>query len=528
MDKKDVFIKFWFFFDSVLNFYPYVKSIIPGYKKGVSASTIAGYNIGISKYINDEDEFQATLTAYKFLTSKEILMEGLKENIIVPAVFSLYKEKEVCPWEDCKIFEELQPIGRPANITDNFDKYSKQFTNYIYEFIYGNKTASEVLLKVDDITKIYYISTNIDDSYIGLITIIVISLISILMIISFIFPLMEKFSPFFKFIPLDLWFISILGSVLLLSIIYTELGIITSLKCHLRIILFCYGLTFNYIPVLYKLIINFTNFPGMDSFLVQISKHKRIFFLFFISIDTLLCIQLIIRPYNIEKIIIPEGKNFQQCKLNNTFQQIIIKIMVIYKGIIICFIILFVFMEWNINVTRSDIKFNISSIYIDVLSLIILSILNHSNIDNYIWNYYIRTSIFIIISLSNYFFLYGYKLLFINLKKKNTNSNIKKTVFNNFEKDSDMYKSSYISKSCFIQGQAVLSYSMDMQTQNTNEDNKNNDINNNNNVTSDFKSNSNLFSRIMNYHNQNIVENDGNDRNENNRNTFSNEFSTSL
>jgi len=247
---SSIFSKFWFFFDSVLNFNQYTKSILPGSKEGISASLLAGYNIGISRYIKDEDEKQATLEAYKFLTSKEIQMDGLWNNLLLSGVFSLYKDKEICSTEECKLFEELQLFGRPENKTNNFDEYSEKFRNYIYDFIYKNKTASETLPNADDITKIYFVSTDTKESYIGLISLIIIIIISILMLLSFIFPLRENFTPFFNFIPLDLWFISILGSVLILWIVYTKLRIITSLKCHLTIIFLCFGLTFNYIPIL--------------------------------------------------------------------------------------------------------------------------------------------------------------------------------------------------------------------------------------------------------------------------------------
>jgi len=518
LQRKDIFIKFWFFFDSILNFYPYVKSVLPGHKEGISASSIAGYNIGINKYIKNEDELKATIKAFKFITSKDIQKEGMKENLMVPGIFSFYEDKELCPTDDCKIFQELQPYKKTVNIYYDIDDYSKQLRDNIYEFIYNNKTSSEVLKNIDDITKIYYISINSENSHSGLAYTILVIFISILMLLSFIFPFKDNFSPFFKFIPLDLWLISIIGSILILCIICTGIGVVTNSKCFHWIFLLNFGLTFNYIPFFYKLI---SNFPK-NNFLIWISKHKYIFFFFFVFIDTLLCLLLIIKPYNIETVIVNEGKNFQKCKLNTTFQFSITNIMVFWKGLIIFTILLFVFLEWNIYSTRYDLKFNIAAIYIDVLSFIIIMVLSKGKIDDYIWNFHSKSTIIMIMSLSNYFFMYGYRLLFSFLNKQNIKLNFINSINKNFIENTDTSNNeSRVEHSYYITTQTNEGcIKTDLQARMVDESNTNNttSINNKDGNNNMHGTKSSLFIKMMSYHNQTDIEIDD-------VNTFSNHFS---
>ena len=479
-------------FDEV-GFNLYSKSVLPGFKDGISASVITGFNMGINKYIKDKDELNATIEAVKYMTSKESQKDGLEKRLLLTGIYSLYKDKEICSSEECELFEKLQSFKRPYDKTDNFDEYDEKFRHYIYDFIYKNKTASEALSDADDITKIYFVSIDTKDTYIGLISLIIIITITILMLLSFIFPFRENFTPFFNFIPLDLWFISVLGSVLILWIIYTKLGVVTSLKCHLTIILLCFGLTFNFIPILYKLI---SNFSGKKGFLIKINNHKYIFFLFFVLLDTLSCL-LFFEPFtiNVEQKIIPKGKNFQQC--NKVFNNPITIIIIVIKSIIFIFISLFAFMEWNINETYYDIRYNLSSIYIDILSFLIITFFNYSNISNYIHEFIIKMSIILIVSLSNYFFIFGYKLLFANFNKYNIRTDMINSVNKNFIDDNTVdCKNSQVNSSFYAQ-----SVTENYCTTNTFQTDKT-DVSEN----SKSKRKSNMFSTLMDYHNQTDVD----------------------
>jgi len=70
LEGKALFVKFWTLTYNILNTIPYTVSLLPGLNKGVSGSTIAGYNIGIIKDIVPEKK-KAAITALMYMTSKE-------------------------------------------------------------------------------------------------------------------------------------------------------------------------------------------------------------------------------------------------------------------------------------------------------------------------------------------------------------------------------------------------------------------------------------------------------------------------
>jgi len=437
LDGKALFLRSWFFFESILNTPSFIRSPLPGFKKGISASTIAGYNIGISNYINDIDEKKAAILAFQFMTSLEIQKEYFKNGILIPGIFSIYKDKSLCPYLSCEIFEYLQLYGRPSNKTNNYEIYIEKFSDYIREFLYENKTAAEILLKIDDITSIY--SINPRKSIIGIIFALLIFFISSLMLISFIFPFKENFSPFFKFISLEFWFLSVVGSIVILNVGFTYMGKISTAKCHISLILISYGYTLNYIPILHKLI---TNFQSSNNFVIWVSKHKYIFFSFFFVLDTIISLLSLLDQYNIKTLYINEGKNFQKCNISYKLDYFFTNSLMLIKIIEILIILLFIFIEWNLKVTKYDIKFIVSAIYVDILVFFINFAINYSNINNYISHFIIQMGIVFIMSISNYFFLYGYRLFFAFLNKKNVKSVLINNINKNFiEKDDDYSKS---------------------------------------------------------------------------------------
>jgi len=419
MNGEALFLKFWLLFKSLLNAPSYVMSPLPGYTEGISASTIAGYNLGISKYIEkNEEEREAALSVFKYLTSIDVQKTYFKTGLFVPGIFSLFQDREVCPSTECEVFDHLQVYGRPTNITKNYDEYSEKFLKYTFEFIYGkgNKTALETLSKIEDITKIHHVSFH---STIGLSGVITLTFFILIMWLSLLLPFNETLYPFFKLLPLDFWMISVMGSILILSGGYTEIGAVTDSKCHSMVVLLSLGVTMNYIPFLYRLV---KKFPGEDDFLKRITQHRYLFFSFFLLIDLFLCLLLIHEPYEIEEVYVSEGKNFKKCKINYVFNHWITMFILIYKGITVTLLLLFIFLEWSIKETRFDIKFIVLAIYIDLLLFILSICLSYISVSDYIWHYIARMSFFLIMGFSNYLFLYGYKLTYAIIHKQNATS----------------------------------------------------------------------------------------------------------
>ncbi|OUM61738.1 hypothetical protein PIROE2DRAFT_12195, partial [Piromyces sp. E2] len=155
-----LFLKYWYY----SNINPLFNvTALPGNKEGISGSTIGGYNLGINKYIN-ENKKKACIDAFTYMTSKYMQTKIVKEKGLLSAISEIYNDDEICIHVDCEFFKSIQPIARPTNKINDYTKYSENFRNYIYEFLYGNITSYEVLKKINDITKIYYISINSEDT----------------------------------------------------------------------------------------------------------------------------------------------------------------------------------------------------------------------------------------------------------------------------------------------------------------------------------------------------------------------------
>ncbi|OUM58457.1 hypothetical protein PIROE2DRAFT_16246, partial [Piromyces sp. E2] len=153
-----LFFKFWY----IPNM-PYAHTVMPGRKEGLSGSTVGGHNFGINKYSNITKRNEV-ITAFKYLTSKDIQKKYIAMDNYYTPILSLYDDEEVCSVVDCNYYKRIQLTTRPTTASNDYLNYSEIYMKYVYEFLYGNKTAIEVLKKIENLTKIYNYSIKTDDS----------------------------------------------------------------------------------------------------------------------------------------------------------------------------------------------------------------------------------------------------------------------------------------------------------------------------------------------------------------------------
>jgi len=149
-----IFLKFWNFVHMT---YPWKMSTLVGKRDGISGSSVGGVNIGINKFISDERK-KAAATILQYITNEEFQKNAILDNQCYSAMNSLYDDKDVCAVIDCEIVKNVQPIVRKSNLTSNYDEYSYQLRKYFNKFLYGDAKASDVLYKVEDLTRFYSIS----------------------------------------------------------------------------------------------------------------------------------------------------------------------------------------------------------------------------------------------------------------------------------------------------------------------------------------------------------------------------------
>jgi len=448
---SSIFTSFWIYPVVASTLKNIKMSAMPGREEGISGSTIVGFNIGISKKI-DPSHLEKTITVLKYMISKETQKKYLKNFLINTAIFTLYDDEDVCTTVDCEFFKSLQPIARPGSKVDNYHQYSRRFRNYVFDYLYGNETEPlNVLEKIDDITKIHEISIDPKQSIVVFIMTLIVTILGVVMILSLAYLFMENYNPFFEIITADFWMICVLGSLVILSSYFLNVGHLTENKCHINTILKSLGITLNFVPILCRLVINF---PEENKISVWTNNHQYTFFFIFLLTELVLDGLIFISPYSIEEHIVNSEiddtlKNFQTCHMNNTLGKSIIWTMVLHKIILFLMLIFLIFVEWNIKTTYYDLKFITTSIYADTLLLILLITFNYVHFENHVIHFLLYEGIVVIVAFSNYLLLYGFRvilgffrkqnnrLLFINKinqgfidnESRNTNSNVESSQY---------------------------------------------------------------------------------------------------
>jgi len=433
MNGKSIFIKYWMIGEPMLSnsITPtYDLSILPGLKEGVSGSMLLNYNIGINKHINMQKQSEA-LEVIKFITSREY-QKKLFMNGYATSRTELMEDEESCRKARCDFLKGIQFTGEPHFIKETSNDYRKKYKNYIYEYVYDeeNKVSIEqTLKKINDISKFYYISLKKNDSFVGLICFIFISVLSILMVLSLITLFNISFQPFFMFLPFEFWIITVLGSVIIIWIPFVNYGPIEIFKCQLKPFLLSVGFTFNLCPILYKML---CLFPEKNIICTWVNKHKYLFLLINIFIDILLNSMSIIHKYTIKNVMNEDGESFQIC---NYSLEYVLAIPTVYKLLLMLLLLFLVFVEWSIKATLYDVRFIMSALYIDLLSIILIIVFFHIRIKNYIIYFVIQTLNMSIISIGNYIFLYGIRVFLGLFSKRNVKlrfiNNINEQFINN-------------------------------------------------------------------------------------------------
>jgi len=415
LEGKGLFVKFWILDNSLLDIIPYEFSILPGIKEGISGSIIAGYNLGIDKNILPE-KLEASIIAFKYLTTKEFKKKLSFIQNKLSGIDSLYEDEEVCEKIDCETVKKLQMTGRPLFKYYEYDDYNQKIINYIHQFLYKNQTASKVLEKIDDLTRIHFISITEDDNYkkeaivIFMITIILL----VLMLLSLLLLFFKNFNEKFDYMSKGSWIISIIGLIMILSSIFTFYGTINAIRCQLRFILIFIGNILNLIPIFYKFIIDF---PESNRISEYFKIHKYFFFFFYFMSCLILIILNLSYKIKVVIILINDGQNYQECRIESIYGFIIVAITIIYYLLTITNVLILSYIEWNQESVMFDVRGMVYAIYSEILLVVMLFILELSSFNNYFFHFLIEISLLLILGTISFISIYGMRI-FINFHKK--------------------------------------------------------------------------------------------------------------
>ncbi|OUM64006.1 hypothetical protein PIROE2DRAFT_9307 [Piromyces sp. E2] len=131
----------------------------PGSKKGINTHNclVSGMNLGISKYIKDENK-KAALEVIKYFTSEDVQREIIiKKYFLYTGITKFYDDPEICSILSCSTIKNARTLS--LTIEENYsDVYLTKITAYLNEYLFGNREAEEVLKDITDIKKVYYFS----------------------------------------------------------------------------------------------------------------------------------------------------------------------------------------------------------------------------------------------------------------------------------------------------------------------------------------------------------------------------------
>jgi len=200
-------------------------------------------------------------------------------------------------------------------------------------------------------------------------------------------------------------------------------------------------------------------FPEENKISTYIENHQYIFVLPFLVIDVILFTLFYFNGYDVKPLIVNESQLYEICQLNNVYGLVFLGLIIGYKILILLLILLLIYIEWGIIEIHTDIQCFITVIYIDILSLILLRIIDFISINNYKIEFLIRILIILIVVIANYILLYGFRFLISFIKNsneefklnvnnvhnanKNTNSN---NITYSSNKEINSSKTSFISK----------------------------------------------------------------------------------
>jgi len=434
MDKlfpgKGLFLRYWDI--GTLRSLMYHLTPSPGMIKGINTSLLGGLNLGISKYIPEENK-KAAIKVIEYLTS-----ELVQKNIIIgkyslyTGIAKFYDDEKICLKLSCSLVKTSQSIlcGKLDNI-NNYDLYSKKVTTILDQYLFGDRELKDALEEVIDITRINSFSMK---KTIGLVILIFMVLSIVILLCSFIylFNWKYKMENVYRFLDSDLMGMHCVGCFLILCSAFFKYGMFSDFKCQFEISMILFGFSFCFIPMIYRLIVCF---PEKNQYSKYLLTHKIQFILFFVVLELIVNLFYVFIPFTRKDINFGENsnrKNYSRCVMTNIFGNVIFLLEIIKKVIAMIAILLLSFIEWNVKEIYEEVRVFVITIYVDILASI-LFLIDYITINNYEILYAIHCFIIIVISISNFVTVYTIKILtsknLIIIRKDQTN-NDSSTSFN--------------------------------------------------------------------------------------------------
>jgi len=426
-----LFAKYW----NLGNISGYKKSVMPGKNNGVNGSCLTAFNVGISNYISSKQK-KAAAKVLMYITSEDV-----QKNIIIKkfdlysGLSSVYNDPELCSTYDCQTAKDIQGICRPSSDTNDYDYYISKIVKNLNKILFDGKDIKETLMDIENLAEIFYFSKS---TSVGLVFFILLLATFYVVFLSPLFLFIPRYEDFFSFLSTDLWIIYSMGSLMVVSSEFVKFEELTDFKCQLNHAVLTIGLSLLFIPILYKLIINY---PNSNYFSEFVRNYKYLFVFSLIILEVGLNALQLISPYKASDVITGNNKNFSMCKFENSTAgwlmalPHLLSILVLY----LCNCGL-MYVEWNVEETKEELRtLNVVMIMDDVLITLLFMIAFVPIID-YVIYYSLHAILIIAFSLCNQIYIFIVRICvdeFSSMSMNNDDSQDREYLFNDDNCDDD-------------------------------------------------------------------------------------------
>eukprot|EP00833_Pecoramyces_ruminatium_P007907 jgi/Orpsp1_1/1181939/evm.model.c7180000079204.1 len=355
----------------------YTLSNLPGNIEGISGSCIGGYNIGINKYITEEKKEKAA-RVLEYISSMEFQQNIIMKSGFQSALGDIFEYDSICQeFEQCRNFKTIQAIVRPTKDTDDYTLYSQKYRNYLLKYLFNDEDLKECLQNIEYLTIVSYEE---DSSGINKFFMILVGATDLIMIYCYLLAFTKKHRYKFRLLNRFYWFVYMIGEIIIIGYGFTCMGKLTDFKCQIKAVIFSIGFTLSNTVLLIRILINF---PESDRRFVRFcEKHFFLCVLISLVIDVLLNILVLREPYG-ATVIINDNIMLYKCKMYTTFGIVALLLLYSYKVLILIFIAILIFIEWNMIEFRYDIHYATSILFLSFFAFFLFGMFQYVNFKGY-------------------------------------------------------------------------------------------------------------------------------------------------
>jgi len=174
---------------------------------------------------------------------------------------------------------------------------------------------------------------------------------------------------------------------------------------------------FAYPTLVYEII----NFPDTNKYSEWVKRNKLAIMISLITIDIVYAVIIYeVSPFQISPFYVEGEKNFKICNLKSKGYLLVFIIIYIYKLIILFFIAILTFMEYNLINIRNEMKTITVLLYFNIIFNIILIGLTFINPKRFFFQYLLKMIIICTITLVNYIGIIWIRIYYEKSKENHT------------------------------------------------------------------------------------------------------------